>query len=383
MSAAASALKWNSEAGLTNDRKRLRIDNDSWPALPRAFDSTLEWSIPMRVLTAIRPAFRCSGVRRSPATLLGVLVVSAVALLCYESPFAAELPRDNDAAREIYFDGLRERGLYSLAETVCLTQLEQSEMTLPERTAIVVELSRTFAAHAAVSPAFEDQSELLQQARFVIDDLLASSALHPQRLLLEAQSAFVAASEVEVLRWQNELSPLPGKSREQALQLSGSLLLTFADLIERMTDELRNRPRAASSERLSPYRIRGLKRTTEYRLGMVLLDRARLLEDGSADQAEALLAAKDQFRDLAGGEPEATITTQSQLALITVTRLSGDATVALRMCETLLEDQPTSATKSSQRRSKRCWLWDGRRTPLTNCVSFVATRNWQRDDCCF
>jgi hypothetical protein len=300
----------------------------------------------MRVLTAIRSVLRGSDRLRSLAALVAALAVVTAWVASRTPLYATELPHDNDAARELYFNGLRERGLYSLAETVCLTQLEQSDMTLPERTAIVIELSRTFAAHASSSAAFEDQTELLQRARFVIDDLLASSVLHPQRVLLEVQSAFVAASEVEVLRWQDELSPLPGKAREQALQLSESLLVTFADLIERMADELRNRPRVVSSDRLSPYRIRGLKRTSEYRLGMLLLDRARLFEAGSADQAEALLAAKDRFRDLAGGEPDERITLQSQLSLIEATRLSGDAAIALRMCETLLEDQPPAGIRN-------------------------------------
>lgn len=260
--------------------------------------------------------------------------------LCNSNLIAAELPRDNNEAAERYFDGLRDRGLYSLAETVCMTQLERRDLTLTERTAIVIELSRTFAAHAAVSPTFDDQSELLRRARVVIDDLLASSALHPQRVVLEAQSSFVAASEVELLRWQHELSPLSGTSRDRALLLSEGLLTAFDDLIEQMAEELRNRPRTVNPERLSPFRMRGLKRVAEYRLGMVLLDRARLFDRASPDQAEALLAAKARFRDLAGGEPGEFVTLQSQLGLIAATRLGGDATAALRLAEALLSDSP-------------------------------------------
>ncbi len=264
---------------------------------------------------------------------LGLVVCSAPAR-------SADLPRDNDVARERYFDGLRERGLYSLAETVCLTQLEHSEVTLSERTELVIELSRTFAAHAAASTSFDEQTELLQRARMVIDEQLASSARHPRRVVLEAQSAFVAASEVEVLGWQNELSPLGGSSREKALLLSEGLQLTFADLIERMTEELRNRPQVGDTRRLSPYRMRGLKRVTEYRLGMLLLDRARLFDSLSADRAETLLAARERFRDLAGGEPTEAITLRRQLALIAATRLSGDTTAALAMAGVLIADQP-------------------------------------------
>lgn len=308
----------------------------------------------MRVHTAIRE-LRCddgaSGPpRRLPATfrlrISQIACFAAIGLcslaVCYGSLSAAELPRDNEEARDRYFDGLRERGLYSLAETVCLTELERSELTSSERTAIVIELSRTFAAHAAVSPSFDEQTELLQRARVVIDELLAGSALHPRRVVLEAQSAFVAASEVEVLRWQNELSPLGDSPRDKALLLSEGLLMRFADLIDRMTEELRNRPRIADTRRLSPYRMRGLKRVTEYRLGMLLLDRARLFDSLSPDRAEALLAARTRFRDLAGGEPDEAVTLQSQLGLITATRLSGDATAALRMVDALMADQPPS-----------------------------------------
>ncbi|MBI1309909.1 hypothetical protein GC176_01275 [bacterium] len=258
---------------------------------------------------------------------------------------AAELPRDNDEAIERYFDGLRDRRLFSLAETVCLTQLERNELTLKERTAIVIELSRTFVAHAAVAPTFDDQAELLQRARGAIDELLASSARHPQRVVLEAQSAFVAASEVELLRWQHELSPLSVETRDKALGLSEGLLTTFDLLIARMADELRNRLRILEAERLSPFRMRGLKRVAEYRLGMLLLDRARLFDPVSPDRAEALLAAKERFRELAGGEPNEFVTLQSQLGLVTATRLSGDLTAALRMAEALLADNPPPAIR--------------------------------------
>jgi len=313
---------------LTAIHKILHDKGASGPSAERLAASRLPAGDPVGVPVPVRRML-CCGV-----TVLFSFVVGS-ASVC-----SAELPRDNDVAREVYFDGLRERGLYSLAETVCLTQLERSELTLPERTAIIIELSRTFAAHATVSATFDEQAELLQRARVVIDELLAGSARHPRRVLLEAQSAFVAASEVEVLRWQNELSPLGGESREKALLLSAGLLLTFDDLIERMTEELRNRPRIGDTSRLSPYRMRGLKRVAEYRLGMLLLDRARLFDARSPDRAETLLAARERFRDLAGGEPDETVTLQSQLGLITATRLSGDATAALRMAEAVLTDEP-------------------------------------------
>ncbi|MHC4875695.1 MAG: tetratricopeptide repeat protein [Planctomycetota bacterium] len=280
--------------------------------------------------------------RRLWRVLRPVIGPAAVVLLLSLSGLAAtELPRDNYEARERYFGGLRDRGLFSLAETVCMTQLERRDLTLPERTAIVVELSRTFAAHAAASGTFDEQIELLQRARLVIDDLLAGSARHPQRVVLEAQSAFVAASEVELLRWQHELSPLSGASRQRAIVLSDGLLTTFDDIIERIAAELRNRSRTREFDRLSPFRMRGLKRVAEYRLAMMLLDRARLFDRATADQAEALLAAKERLRDLAGGDPNEFVTQQSQLGLIMATRLSGDLKAALRLAEALLADKPS------------------------------------------
>lgn len=259
---------------------------------------------------------------------------------CLRTGQTGELPATNTEARQRYFDGLRERNLYSLAETVCLTELTGRDLTLADRTELVIELSRTFAAHAASITAFDEQAELLQRARLVIDELLAESALHPQRVVLEAQSAFVAASEVELLRWQYELSPRKSDVRDRGLQLSGGLLETFDDLLVRMTRELRNRPRRSDTERLSPYRMRGLKRVTEYRLGMLLLDRARLFAPASPDQAELLLAAQTRFRDLAGGDHHDPVTLQSQLGLIAATRLNGDTAAARRLCDAFIEDDP-------------------------------------------
>ena len=129
-----------------------------------------------------------SGARR--AVVAGVMLV----LL---SSMAAGQTRDED---ETYFNGLRERRLFSLAESVCLKRLEQTDLSAAERSRFTVELSRTLAEHALHVRTVEEQSDLFDRARKAIQDLLDEREPGPNALLLRSQLLFVSARQVESIR---------------------------------------------------------------------------------------------------------------------------------------------------------------------------------------
>lgn len=255
------------------------------------------------------------------------------------APVFSQIPRSDYEAVQRYFDGLRERGLFSLAETVCLRKLTE-DVGMVDEVRYTVELSRTFSAHAEHVDSIDEQTELLNQARTSIVKLLNGRKTHPQRLLLEAQLQFVTAREIEMLRWRYELSALDSAPAQQALNRSLETIPALGRLDKDLTVALRNRSSDVMQERLTPWQLRGIQQVVRYRVGMVHLDRAKLLEPGSPDRAESLVEAKAWFRQLAGGLAGESITWKSQLALIETTRLTGDSKAALRMLTALQKDDP-------------------------------------------
>ena len=111
-----------------------------------------------------------------------------------------------DETHTRYFEQLRQRGLFSLAEGEALSRLTTQGLSLAARTSFSIELSRTFTEHAGfVSD--EQREELWERARTIIQELLDRDRLNPRSVLLEGQLASVSVSEGDWQRAERALRP--------------------------------------------------------------------------------------------------------------------------------------------------------------------------------
>lgn len=275
----------------------------------------------------------------------GVILLMALLLSllidCTARQTQAEEPRSRVEADQRYFEGLRSRGLYSLAETAGLNLLQRTTVTPPQRAELAVELSRTFAAHAAQVESDAEQQELYERSREAVLSLLAEAPDHPSRLLLIAQSLFVAAGEVELLRWRYELTP-EDSLRSRAAKLAATAVPALEQLSETLTAELKKTAQASDAV-LTPARMRSLERHVRFHLARLRINLAYFFPPQAPDRAEALNQAEQALRRLAGGFHGEDITWQSQLSLIETMRLKGDFSAAARMIDALRQDAPPPA----------------------------------------
>ena len=127
-----------------------------------------------------------------------------------------------DESLGVYFEQLRVRGLFSIAESYAVSRLAQPNIPRTRRIDLTIELSRTLAAHAEFASE-QQQPELWKQARTVVDEERLREPASPFALLLAAQSALVVAAEVEWLRPECELHPfddtLTNRTRQQSDQI--------------------------------------------------------------------------------------------------------------------------------------------------------------------
>ena len=95
------------------------------------------------------------------------------------------LRADDVTAR--YFDGLRERRLFTLAEDYCRQRL--SEELLPDdlRAQFTLELARTYTEHARFT-AGEEQAALWSQADAVLEQYIAEHPRDPARIEIGSQN---------------------------------------------------------------------------------------------------------------------------------------------------------------------------------------------------
>jgi tetratricopeptide (TPR) repeat protein len=270
------------------------------------------------------------------------MVASLVTVLCLcRSSCAQPVDKQEEWQRtEQYFDGLRSRGLYSLAETVCHRKLAEDYIGLISRCRYAVELSRTLTQHSQTAPTLDDQAELLKQARQAVVRVLENRPKHPQQILLESQLAFVTAYELESLRWRLDLTPYDQSLADNARRLAESVIPMLQRLDAQAGEQSRNRRIDVLGERLLPHQLRSLQRTIQLRTGLAFLVKARLSAESTPDRADALVKASEILRRLAAVSSNDQTMWQSQLAYATALRLRGTPAAAWAMVNAIREDNP-------------------------------------------
>lgn len=243
-----------------------------------------------------------------------------------------------------FFDGLRSRKLFSLAENYSLRRLATPEkLSTEQRVAFTLELSRTLVEHAQHSTAGE-QAELWRKGHDVLADLIAAVPNNPRRMMIEAESAFVLASQGEWLRWQIELVPEDRSTREQALTTLGRGITKLRELDRDLAETLR-KPAVASSgkDEPRPHEWRWLWQDVRFRLAGSLLDHAQLLPVTSPDRAAILIDAEKLLKTLAGSPDDDEVTWNSRVLLAQCHRLLGDPAHALAVLDALQQREPPAA----------------------------------------
>ncbi len=190
-----------------------------------------------------------------------------------------------------YFDGLRSRQLYEIAELYGREQLQRDDLLPEERLEFTVELSRTLADHAMRAANAQLQGELWTEAHSVLNALIQQNP--PQELLLKFQMAQLDALRGQSLRYQYQLAPYDTVLRDEAaerLRLAVEQLRT----LNRTAAELLKQPGDATS----PDELTGLIVQANQWEATALLDLAIVLPDESPDRAVALLDAARRLEEL-------------------------------------------------------------------------------------
>lgn len=243
-----------------------------------------------------------------------------------------------------FFDQLRSRQLFSLAERYCLEKLSRDDLPPGQRIDFAYELSRTFVQHALVAEA-DQQADLWDRSLQVLNQARNVVGKHERKLLLDLQSGFVECARGHALRWQSALTPENGPLRRQALQ-------AFAGGIEKLVQqdgELKVRLRkpppkdVPAQDKFSPAEIRGLLLTTEFELGKAYYETANLQPDNDTDRLGTIEEAERWLGAALNADRAGELGQASQVLMAGCARLRIDANRALRLLDDLQASEPPAA----------------------------------------
>lgn len=288
------------------------------------------------------------------------------AWLCVAS--SSPLPAAEDLSR--YFQQLRQRGLFVVAEHYAVSRLADTRLAPDRRTDLVVELSRTLAEHAEYANP-QQRDELWERALHVVQDELTRKPLRAE--LLTAQAAFLAATRARALRWEVTVAPEDGPLRARwQTSLTTALQLVEA-LCESLEATLKSTRRGEGQ--LLLHEVRQLLLAARCDQGELLRDWAALRNSDDPERASDLVDAATAFQRGQAGTVDARIAARCQLGLADCTRLQRDFDRARKLCDDIEKkhpELPPDLRDALDACRVRIWLDEGR--PLQGAEYLLRVR---------
>ncbi len=253
-------------------------------------------------------------------------ITSALLILLGNLVLAEESSRDGQ-----FLAGLRQRGLFQLAETYCQGRLERTDLSQVQRAELVIELSRCLAERAVSSPR-EARGPLWQRAFQVTDDFARQFPDSPRLPLVGFQGALTHLTRGELA--QQESQQNLDQARE-SLRLAVRGLDALAEEVDRRLREANLADRAAD-EQLTPVQLATLKKNIEYQQARALRNQAACYEADSPDRANSLSQAVELLTPLAKLDPADPVALKSRIDLVTCYRLLADYRTARSLLDGFL-----------------------------------------------
>jgi len=270
------------------------------------------------------------------------LAICGAVLVGWGLPYAVVRGAEPESSSARYFDQLRARRLFSLAEEYAASRLSDPILSPERRIELVIEWSRTLVEHA-LSAADAEQQTLWERAAEVLAEELAVTAEIPQKLLLEVYAALVPAARIDQLTADLEASPFEDGIRETLSHLSESALRQLAE-VEATVGERSRRlegKKPATRPAVTLVELKHLQAMLRLKTAGVLQARARLSPAGSQDRHSDLIDADEPLRKVIG-VPDPELALRAKLGLAISDRLRDELERSTEILESLEREQKLS-----------------------------------------
>ncbi|MGI9456348.1 MAG: tetratricopeptide repeat protein [Aeoliella sp.] len=213
-----------------------------------------------------------------------------------------------------YSTGLRERGLYRLAEVFCQQQLASGQLTPRQQAEMTIELALTAVSRAYDARAHQREQHW-QQAHALLDSFLSTGDQPPFRLLIDLQDALLLLQHAELERLEQlDAVNTPAIELVKALLRQG-----IGDLRDVATEIERRRQqqalgRAGDAPEFTRSELDGLDRHVSLALARAYREQGLTYPPESADRINALQQATEALGRLANQSPADDIIWRARMA---------------------------------------------------------------------
>jgi len=236
----------------------------------------------------------------------------------------------------VFLDGLRERGLYELAEAYCRRRLVEGDLAPRRKAELTVEWMQSLSEQAVRLPPAA-RGVLWGRAEAIADDFLAQRPANPFGTLVAFQAALVHLAHGELAREEATLAVSDAGGVDEAR----SELLAAIRRLELLAEEISKSPRGPEGQSLRADELAALGRNVQYQLARALQEQAQCFAAESPDRIHALRRAVRLFEDLAKLErPTDELGWKSRLGEVTCLGLLGERAEADKRLQAILALAP-------------------------------------------
>ena len=245
-----------------------------------------------------------------------------------------------------FLAGLRQRGLFKLAETYCRDRLREPQLPEVRRAELTIELSRCLAEQAASSPPGL-REPIWQQAQGAIDQFIRQHTASPRLLLVRLQGALGLLSRGELARQEAQVLGDTGPSLDQARDYLRAAVRQLTELADEVDHKLRRQNLAGrpdsqqgSPDQLTDQQLVSLQKNIQYQLARALRNQGQCYPSESADLANSLAKAVELLEPLANLDSTHPLAWKSRIGQVVCYRLLVDLATARRKLDALLQQKP-------------------------------------------
>ncbi len=248
--------------------------------------------------------------------------VPALIILLGAVLFTATLAPADELHRK-YFEGLRSRGLFLIAEDYVVSRFSENRLLPDERASLTVELARTLTAHGEISSR-EERQELWREAKRLLTEFMAADTKNPRLLEVEAELAMLPAHFGNALAWEFKVNPVNQKSEAAAIQYFEIAVKNIEPLIQKIASN--STPPSQSDlidGALNVTELRELKQQLEFRLAVSNFFLARSAHPGP-NKAGRQISVGKKLDQLGRDRPESQWTLRAKLLRARLARIEED-----------------------------------------------------------
>ncbi|QDV48118.1 tetratricopeptide repeat protein [Gimesia fumaroli] len=238
-----------------------------------------------------------------------------------------------------YFEGLRQRHLFGIAEGYCLERLSEERLSDTERARYTLELARTLAAHAMVANG-DEQAELWNRAEKTLAQINKDHPGWADAAVFQAERARITSQKAEILFWQSKAIPHNESLKQTALaklsQADRELLVAETQL----NQLLKKSGTFKNFTVLKTATIRDTLLDFQLLIAQTKIKSADLYDKQSPQRKTSLTEAEKWLEPLSRRATTLQITWLSKLALIQCDRIAENYAAAARGIQALVKEKP-------------------------------------------